>query len=109
MVRRVPKRGFNNKWAKNVVVVNVGDLDRVYAAGDEVSPETLQASSLMGHRFDELKVLGNGELTKKLKVSAHRFSSSAVEKIEKAGGEVVRLPGRTPVEDKKRAKAKDAS
>lgn len=109
LVRRVPKRGFTNKWALNVAVVNVGDLDRVFQAGDEISPEALQSSSLMGHRFDEIKILGNGELTKKLKVSAHRFSSSAVEKIEKAGGEVVRLPGKTPVEEKKRAKATDAS
>ena len=49
-----------------------------------------QQTSLLGHRYDELKILGDGELTKKLTVSAHRFSASAVEKIEQAGGEVVR-------------------
>ena len=54
-------------------------------------------------RFDELKILGDGELTKKLQVSAHRFSATAKEKIEKAGGEVVQLPGKTPVEEKKNA------
>jgi len=110
LVRRVPKRGFNNKWAKEVAIVNVSDLDRVFNEGDEVTPETIRSSSLLGHRFDELKILGNGEISKKLKVAAHRFSGSAAEKIEKAGGEVVRLPGPTPVEEKKRAaKTKDAS
>lgn len=109
LVRRVPKRGFNNKWAKDVAVVNVSDLERVFDAGSEITPDSLRKSPLLGHRFDELKILGDGEITKKFKVSAHRFSASAIEKIEKAGGEVVKLPGPTPVEEKKRAKAKDAS
>ncbi len=109
LVRRVPKRGFNNKWAKEVAVVNVGDLERVFEARSEITPETLQNSPLLGHRFDALKILGDGEITKKFKVSAHRFSASAIVKIEKAGGEVEKLPGPTPVEEKKRAKAKDAS
>ena len=69
-----------------------------------MTPESLAAKNLARGRFDVLKVLGNGELKKKLKISAHRFSASAEEKIEKAGGEMVLLPGRTPVEDKKRAK-----
>ena len=103
LVRRVPKRGFHNKFAQQVVVINVEDLERLFSAGDDVNPETLDNTPLLGHRYDELKVLGNGELTKKLTVSAHRFSKSAVEKIERAGGEVVRLRGRTPVEEKKRA------
>ena len=108
LVRRVPKRGFNNKWGKRVVIVNVGDLENVFQAGDEVTPEVLEKTPLLGHQFDELKILGNGELSKKLTVSAHRFSQSAAEKIEKAGGKVVRLPGPTPVEQKKKqAKAKD--
>lgn len=110
LVRRVPKRGFNNKWAKDVVVINVSDLDRTFDAGTEITPDVLRKSPLMGHRFDVLKILGDGEITKKFKVSAHRFSASAIEKIEKAGGEVVKLPGPTSVEEKKkRAKAKDAS
>ncbi len=103
LVRRVPKRGFNNKFAQKVVVINVEDLERLFSAGDDVNPDTLDKTPLLGHRYDELKVLGNGELTKKLTVSAHRFSKSAVEKIEKAGGEVVRLRRRIPVEVKKRA------
>jgi large subunit ribosomal protein L15 len=100
LVRRVPKRGFNNRWAKTIVIVNVGSLDRCFAAGAEVTPEVLQNSSLVGHRFDQIKILGEGELTKKLTVSAHRFSQSAVEKIEQAGGQVIRLPGPTPVQER---------
>jgi large subunit ribosomal protein L15 len=108
MVRRIPKRGFTNSFAPKVAVINVQDLDRYFAAGDEVTPESIGKTPMLGHRYDELKILGNGELSKKLKVSAHRFSKSAVEKIEQAGGEVVRIPGTTPVEAKKKA-AKEAS
>jgi large subunit ribosomal protein L15 len=97
LVRRVPKRGFNNEWAANVAVINVGDLNEAFKSGDQVTPEALVAASLVKGRYDELKVLGNGELTKKLKVSAHRFSKSAAEKIAKAGGETVVLPGKAPV------------
>ncbi len=89
LIRRVPKRGFNNRYALTVATVNVGDLQRVFQDGDEVTPETLRARSLAKGRFDVLKILGDGELTMKLKVSAHRFSQSAREKIEKAGGEAV--------------------
>lgn len=97
LVRRVPKRGFNNKFAVSVAIVNLRDLERCFEAGDEVTPESLRAKSLATARWDELKVLGEGELTKKLTVHAHRFSTSAQEKIEKAGGQVVILPGKTPV------------
>lgn len=101
LVRRVPKRGFNNRWAKTVAIVNVGMLD-AFEAGTEITPELL-AATVLGHRFDEVKILGDGDLTKKLTIAAHRFSQSAVEKIEQAGGKVVRLAGPTPVEDKKNA------
>jgi large subunit ribosomal protein L15 len=97
LVRRVPKRGFNNKWALVVAAVNVGDLDAAFENGDEVTPETLKAKNLAKQKYDILKILGDGELTKKLKISAHRFSKSALEKIEKAGGETVVLPGKKPV------------
>ena len=103
MVRRVPKRGFNNRFASKVAVVNVEDLDRCFSAGDDVNLKSIDKTPLLSHRYDELKILGNGDLTKKLKVSAHRFSKSAVEKIQKAGGEVITLPLRTPVEEKKKA------
>jgi large subunit ribosomal protein L15 len=97
LVRRIPKRGFNNRWAPTVAIVNVGELDKRFAEGEEVNIETLKAKNLAKGSFDVLKVLGNGELTKKLKISAHRFSKSAKEKIEKAGGETVLLPGKAPV------------
>jgi large subunit ribosomal protein L15 len=104
LVRRVPKRGFHNKFALEVAVVNVGQLDKAFAAGEEVTLESLAAKNLAKGQFDLLKVLGNGELTKKLKINAHQFSKSAVEKIEKAGSQMVVLPGKTPVADKQRAK-----
>jgi len=88
LVRRVPKRGFNNSFALRVATVNLADLERVFTAGEEVNPETLRAKSLVKRRYDELKVLGFGELTKSLNVAAHRFSTAAREKIEKAGGVV---------------------
>jgi large subunit ribosomal protein L15 len=97
LVRRTPKRGFHNRWALSVAVVNVGDLEERFESGEEVHLESLRARNLAKGRFDVLKVLGDGQLNKKLKVSAHRFSKSAREKIEQAGGEVVVLPGKAPV------------
>ena len=67
--------------------------------------ETLRTRGLIGANFDQLKVLGNGELKKKLKVSAHRFSKTAREKIEQAGGTVTDLPGKKPVKKNKQASA----
>jgi large subunit ribosomal protein L15 len=104
LVQRIPKRGFNNRWARRVAVVNLGQIDAAFALGEEVTPETLAAKNLARGRFDILKVLGDGELKKRLKISAHRFSESAAEKIKAAGGEMILLPGRTTVEDKKKAK-----
>ena len=107
LVRRIPKRGFNNRWAKSVLVVNVGDLDEAFNSGDEVTPETLAAkTNLAKARHDELKILGNGVLKKKLKILAHRFSESAKEKIEKAGGQAIVLPGKAPVVKQKPARKK---
>ena len=97
LVRRIPKRGFNNRWALSVAIVNIGELQDRFDDGDEVTPDTLKAKNLAKGRYDVLKVLGNGELTKKLKISAHRFSNSALEKIKQAGGEAVVLPGKKPV------------
>ena len=97
LVRRVPKRGFNNRWALKVAVINVEDLDENFEDGEEVGPATVLERGLVGPNFDVLKVLGNGEIKKKLKVSAHRFSKTAQEKIEKAGGEFTVLPGKKPV------------
>lgn len=97
LARRVPKRGFNNRWAVTIEAVNVGALDKVFKDGDEVNLAALQANNLCKGVFDQLKILGDGELTKKLKISAHRFSKTALEKIQKAGGEAVVLPGPAPV------------
>jgi large subunit ribosomal protein L15 len=67
-----------------------------------VTLESLAAKNLARGRYDELKVLGDGELTKKLKIQAHRFSQAAIEKINQSGSEMIVLPGKTPVEEKKR-------
>ena len=85
LYRRLPKSGFNNKWAKEYAEVNVKDLNR-FEDGTEVDLGVLLAAGLVGKQLDGLKVLGNGELSKKLTVKAEKFSKSAVEKIEKAGG-----------------------
>lgn len=102
LVRRIPKRGFNNRWALRVAVVNLGQIDKAFEVGEEVTLEALTTRNLAKGHFDLLKVLGDGELTKKLSITAHRFSRTAVHKIEKAGGKTVVLPGKTPVEVKKR-------
>jgi large subunit ribosomal protein L15 len=104
LVRRVPKRGFNNRWGLVVATVNVDDLEMAFQSGEEVTPETLRAKSLAKHRYDELKILGDGSLTKKLTVSAHRFSASAREKIEHSGGEAIVLAPKTSVAQKKKNK-----
>ena len=106
LVRRVPKRGFNNKFAELVAIVNVVDLEKSFDDGQEVTPEALRSKSLANGKYDQLKILGNGQLTKKLTVSAHRFSQSASEKIEKAGGKVIVLPGITTVAEKRKKKKK---
>ncbi len=103
LVRRIPKRGFFNAGALTVGIVNVGDLEAAYNAGEEVNAASLKAKDLLKGRFDVIKVLGNGELTKSLTISAHRFSETAKEKIEKAGGTLNALPERIPVEEKKAA------
>lgn len=106
MVRRVPKRGFNNRWAQTIVIVNIGELQDAFKSGDEVSPETLRKNNLAKGRYDQLKILGEGELKKKLNVSAHRFSKSALEKIEKAGGTATVLVAKISVAEKKKRAAK---
>jgi len=92
LFRRVAKRGFNNRaFADNVVIVNTGQLDRLFEDGAEVSAATLVARGIIPSRFDVLKVLGDGRLTKKLTVRAHRFSQSAEAAIIAAGGKFERI------------------
>lgn len=107
IVRLIPKRGFNNKAACKVISVNIGDSEQRFEPGDEVNTKTLRSKGLAKRRYDELKILGDGELTKKLTVTAHRFSAAAKQKIEQAGGECNVVVRRVPVEDKKKA-AKEA-
>lgn len=88
--RRVPKRGFTNIFKKKFQIVNLKDLDRVKKAG-VISPGVLFDSGVIGNKNIPVKVLGDGELKKAMDVSAHAFSASAKEKIEKSGGKVVVL------------------
>ena len=85
LYRKLPKRGFTNRFAKSYVTVNVEDLNR-FDDGAVVDMETLLACRLVRKELDGLKVLGNGEITKKITVKATVFSASAKEKIEAAGG-----------------------
>lgn len=101
LIRRIPKRGFNNQWAMRVATVNLDDLNAVFKSGDEVTLESLKAVGLCKRPCDELKVLGGGDVKKKLKITANRFSASALEKIKQAGGEAIVLPGPKPVVRKK--------
>ncbi|GIQ71213.1 50S ribosomal protein L15 [Xylanibacillus composti] len=85
LFRRLPKRGFTNIHRKEFAIINLDDLNR-FAEGTEVTPETLLESGVVKNAKDGIKVLGNGELQVKLTVKAHKFSQSAVEKIQAAGG-----------------------
>ena len=86
LYRKLPKRGFNNKFATEYAIINVADLETKFNDGDTVNLETLMACKLVRKAYDGVKVLGNGQLTKKLNVEAAIFSASAKEKIEAAGG-----------------------
>ena len=86
LYRKLPKRGFKNHFATHYAIVNVSDLDKRFNDGDTVNLETLMAAGLIKKSLDGLKVLGNGEITKKLTVEAAIFSASAKEKIEAVGG-----------------------
>lgn len=83
--RRVPKRGFNNIFAKNIIPVNVESLNQ-FRSGSTVDIEKLQKAGLIKNSFDGVKILGNGELKKKLNVKVSAYSESAKKKIEEAGG-----------------------
>ena len=83
--RRLPKRGFKNIFAKQYVTINVEDLER-FENGTEVTAELLKETGVISKILDGVKILGRGELTKSLNVKVAKFSESAKEKIEKAGG-----------------------
>ena len=88
MIRRIPKRGFHNKFASTVFAVNVGELNAAFDGSQEITPKLLRDSGFIKVRSDEIKILGEGEVTKPLNVVVTQISQSAKEKIEKAGGSV---------------------
>ncbi len=85
LYRRLPKRGFKNVNTKEIIALNVSDLNR-YEDGAEVTIESLMEIGLISHPKDGVKILGNGELTKRLDVKVNAYSGSAKEKIEALGG-----------------------
>ena len=87
LYRKLPKRGFHNKFATEYAVVNLSTLEQRFADGDTVTLETLLEKKIVRKPYDGLKVLANGELTKKLTVKAAKFTAAAKEKITAAGGQ----------------------
>ena len=85
LYRRIPKRGFTNRNTKTIIAINVSDLER-FDNGADVTIETLLESGIIKKTCDGVKILGKGELTKKLNVSVNAYSESAKEKIEALGG-----------------------
>jgi large subunit ribosomal protein L15 len=89
--RRLPKRGFTNIFKKRWLEVSVGALEQHFKANEDVTPELLHERGVIKKARYDVVVLGNGELSKALRISAHRFTKSAREKIEKSGGTAVEL------------------
>ena len=85
LYRRIPKRGFKNRNTKDIVAINISCLEK-FENGSTVTVESLMESGIVSNPRDGVKILGNGELTKKLTVQANAFSASAKEKIEALGG-----------------------
>ena len=85
LYRRIPKRGFTSRNHKEIVAINLSVLER-FEDGAEVTVETLMDKGIVNNPRDGVKILGNGELTKKLDVKVNAYSASAVEKIQAAGG-----------------------
>ncbi|HZN06814.1 MAG TPA: 50S ribosomal protein L15 [Pyrinomonadaceae bacterium] len=91
--RRLPKRGFTNIFKKRWLEISLASLEQNFEADAEITPEVLHDRGLIKKAKFDVVVLGNGEVSKPLRVSAHRFTKSAREKIEKAGGAVVQIGG----------------
>ena len=90
--RRLPKRGFTNIFKKRWLEVSLSALDKSFDGNEEITPELLHTRGIIKKAQHDVVVLGNGELSKPLRISAHRFTRSAREKIEKAGGTVDLIP-----------------
>ena len=84
--RRLPKRGFTNIFKKEWLEISLAKIEESFSAGDEVTPEILHERGLIKKAKHDVVILGTGEITKALKISAHRFTKTAKDKIEKAGG-----------------------
>ena len=97
--RRLPKRGFKNIWAKKYAEVNVETLDKKFENGETVDPVALIERGVLKNVLDGVRILGNGELTKKLKVVANGCTKSAAEKIKAAGGSVELIVREAATED----------
>jgi len=109
--RRLPKRGFTNIFKKKWIEVRLSTLEENFNSGDEITPELLHERSLIKKAKHDLVILGSGEVTKKLNISAHRFTKSAKEKIEKAGGSatvIVRKNTADTLAERKAEKKKEA-
>jgi len=104
LYRRLPRRGFNNvNFAKQYAVFNVSTLEERFEAGATVDEASLRECGLMKGRYDGIKILGDGDISKKLDIVANKVTGSAKEKIEKAGGKITLL---TPAVEEPKAKAK---
>ena len=93
--RRLPKRGFTNIFKKEWIEISLAKIEASFNAGDEITPEILHSRGLIKKAKHDLVILGNGDVSKAFKISAHRFTKTAKDKIEKAGGtaaNIVRAP-----------------
>jgi large subunit ribosomal protein L15 len=102
LIRRIPKRGFSNEtWRNTYIEVNVGDLDAKFSAGADVNHDTLRGAGLANGPGDGIRILGTGNVTKKLNLRVHGISTPARKKIEDAGGKVELVPPpKKPVRNK---------
>ncbi len=89
--RRLPKRGFTNIFKKKWLEISLAKLEENFNAGDEITPEILHERGLIKKAKHDLVILGSGEMSKALKISAHRFTKTAKDKIEKAGGSITEI------------------
>ena len=105
LYRRLPKRGFKNIWAKKYAEVNVETLEKKFESGETVNPAALVDRGVLKNVLDGVRILGNGELTKKLTVVANGCTKSAAEKIKAAGGTIELIIREAPAEEKSADKA----
>src|SRR5687767_1599117 len=89
--RRLPKRGFTNIFKKQWIEISLGKIEESFNAGDDVTPEILHERGLIKKAKHDLVILGNGEISKGINISAHRFTKTAKDKIEKAGGSATEI------------------